>query len=192
MELNAKITNNKVDKSHSESSSSDHQHQQRQIKKSKKLKHQQKLARLVANTFGPDSIDLFKSTMSAAAAVESAVAAHASHSVIQPDTKLENKSEIGQAALCDPTQSSASHSKTTKKLNKKFNLLQKKITSLIESNHLEPLTFATNAASAINLDMANSNRSSNNAINKNQLEKRFKNFQIEDDEVSEVIIKTKS
>jgi hypothetical protein len=92
-------------------------------KRSKKMRQQQKLARLVAKTFGPDSIDLFKNTMTATASTSNA-----------------------EACVKTNVSSSSDHCKTTKKLNKKFNLLQKKITSLIESNQLEPLVFSANNA----------------------------------------------
>lgn len=130
-------------------------------KQSKKQKHQQKLARLVANTFGPDSLDLFKSTMSAAAAVESAVSAHAIAKSLTSSTKKKvscagdsavgsesshnNSPRVSTASpltAAFPTgngnRPSMSQGKTTSKLNRKFNLLQRKIASLIESNNLEP------------------------------------------------------
>lgn len=157
--------------------------QQSQIKKSKRLKHQQKLARLVATTFGPDSIDLFKSTMSAAAAVESAVAAHATNTLVMSGQNIDK--EVGSNAT--KSNSLVSRNKTTKKLNKKFNLLQKKITSLIESNQLDPTHFCSSDASTELNNESNKNTGANDVlIAKNQLEKNYRNFQVEEDEVSEV------
>lgn len=197
-------------------------------KQSKKLKHQQKLARLVANTFGPDSLDLFKSTMNAAAAVESAVSAHA---ITKSLTNKNNKKKVSctgdsvvgsesshnnslRASTASPAlttalptsngnQSSMSQSKTTNKLNRKFNLLQKKITSLIESNHLEPfammapemnaLAKAASAKSQKKRSTSKEDRSlceaSSAGATKTDLAvnvKDYKNLVLEDDEVSEV------
>ena len=154
------------------------------LNKSKRLKHQQKLARLVATTFGPDSIDLFKNTMSAAAAVESSVAAHATNTLAVSGQTFDRKSSaIKSKAL-------VSQDKTTKKINKKFNLLQKKITSLIESNQLESFNISSGDISS---DF--NNEDSNNAVSndmvkaKKQSENNYKNFQVEEDEVSEVNLK---
>ncbi len=170
-------------------------------KKNKKLKHQQKLARLVASTFGPDSIDLFKSTISAAAAVESAVAAHAAQTLTGNNNLNKSKkssNDLGNLipaasagdSLIDQDSSSvlASHTKTTKKLNKKFDLLQKKITSLIESNHLEPVTFTTTKKTPASTATSKTAVPTNTATTTTRINlNSFKNFHIDDDdEVSEV------
>jgi len=158
------------------------------IKKNKKLKNQKKLADLVANTFGPDSIDFFKSTINAAAVAESAVAAHATQALHGNKNYSANYSgnlseELAELMAVEPVEIStvdkkssgalASNTKTTKKLNKKFNLLQKKITSLIQSNNLESITLTS--------------KKSAGTVNTNNIDlNSFKNLHIDDDEVSEV------
>ena len=84
------------------------------LRKPKKGKQQQqrKLVKLVASALGADSVELFKRTLSAAATA--AVA------------------DESQESTAGASASIATHTKTTKKLNRKFNVLQRKINSLIE------------------------------------------------------------
>ncbi len=229
MELNAKpqelVDTSKCVKSEATTATVNSRDKLQQTKKTKKLKHQEKLARLVANTFGPDSLDLFKSTMNAAAAIESAVAAHATKSLVYnkktssadtisclyPNTyssmKTSKKLYSGNnntPANLATSNSSSSHSKTTKKLNRKFNMLQKKITWLIESNNLEP--FAISAQELNAMKVANKNvsetfiSSTTSCHNSNSTKKtsgnidcgvkvdakNCENREADDDEVSEV------